>query len=174
MAKALLFSKVNVRKGFSNIHIKEGDEWKAAFKMNRGLFEPTVMFFGLTNSPSTFQSMMDTIFKDLILTGEVVIYMDNILIATPDNLIHHQRLVHRVLDRLEEHNLYLMPKNCVFEVQEVEFLGVILGHGQVRMDPVKVQGILDWPIPLNLKDVHSFLGFYSFYRWFIKGFATLA
>ena len=142
--------------------------------MNRGLFEPTVMFFGLTNSPSTFQSMMDTIFRDLVLSGEVVIYMDDILIATPDNLTHHRQLVHRVLDQLEEHDLYLKPKKCVFEVREVEFLGVILRHGQVRMDPVKVQGVLDWPIPQNLKDVHSFLGFYSFYQRFIKGFATLA
>ena len=174
VAKALLFSKVNVRKGFNNIRIKEGDEWKAAFKTNRGLFKPTVMFFGLTNSPSTFQSMMDTIFKDLVLTGEVVIYMDDILIATPDNLTHHRQLVHRVLDRLEEHDLYLKPKKCVFEVREVEFLGVILGHGQVRMDPVKVKGVLDWPIPQNLKVVQSFLGFYNFYRRFIKGFATLA
>ena len=98
VVKALLFSKVDVRKGFNNIRIKKGDEWKAAFKTNRGLFEDTVMFFGLTNFPSTFQSMMDTIFKDLILSGEVVIYMDDILIATPDNLTHHQQLVHRVLD----------------------------------------------------------------------------
>ena len=170
VAKALLFSKVDIRKGFNNIQIKEGDKWKAAFKTNRGLFKPTVMFFGLTNSPSTFQSMMDTIFKDLILSREVVIYMDNILIATPDNLTHHRQLVHHVLDRLEEHDLYLKPKKCVFEVREVEFLGVILGHGQVCMDPVKVQGVLDWPIPQNLKDVCSFLRFYSFYQWFLKGF----
>ena len=113
VAKALLFSKVDIRKGFNNIRIKEGDEWKAAFKTNRGLFEPTVMFFGLTNSPSTFQSMMDTIFKDLILTGEVVIYMDDILIATPDDLTHHRQLVHHVLDRLKEHDLYLKPKKCL-------------------------------------------------------------
>ena len=163
VAKALLFSKVDVRKGFNNIQIKEGNEWKATFKTNRGLFEPTVMFFGLTNSPSTFQSMMDTIFKDLVLTGKVVIYMDSILIATPDDLTHHQQLVHRVLDRLKEHNLYLKLKKCIFEVCEVEFLGAILGHGQVRMDPVKVKGVLDWPIPQNLKDVQSFLGFYNFY-----------
>ena len=96
---------------------------------------------------------MDTIFKDLELTGEVVIYMDDILIATPDNLTHHSQLVHHVLDRLEEHDLYLKLKKCVFEVHKVEFLGVILGHGQVHMDPVKVKGVLDWPIPQNLKDV---------------------
>ena len=117
---------------------------------------------------------MDRIFKDLIITGEVVIYMDNILIATPDNLTHHRHLVHCILNWLEEHDLYLKPKKCVFKEWEVEFLGIILGHGKVCMDPVKVKGILDWPVPQNLKDVHSFLGFYSFYRWFIKGFATLA
>ena len=89
VAKALLFSKVDARKGFNNIWIKEGDEWKAAIKTNKGLFKPTVMFFRLTKSPSTLQSMMDTIFNDLVLTGKVVIYMDDILIATPDNLTHH-------------------------------------------------------------------------------------
>ena len=75
---------------------------------------------------------------------------------------------------MEEHDLYLKLKKCVFEVSEVEFLGVILGHGQVHMDPVKIKGVLDWPIPQNLKDVRSFLGLYGFYRQFIKGFATLA
>ena len=150
VAKVLLFSKVDVRKGFNNIWIKEGDEWKAAFKTNRGLFKPTVMFFRLTNSPSTFQSMMDTIFKDLVLTGKVVFYMDNILIATPDNLTHHRQLVHRILDRLEEHDLYLKPKKCIFEVRKAEFLGVILRHGQVHMDPVKVLRNDAWTLTTRL------------------------
>ena len=77
-----IFTKIDLRWGYNNVRIKEGDEWKAAFRTNRGLFEPTVMFFGLTNSPATFQAMMNTIFKDLIDTGKVVIYMDDILIFT--------------------------------------------------------------------------------------------
>src|SRR5258705_3664790 len=79
---AKIFSKFDVHWGYNNIRVKEGDEWKAAFKTNRGMFEPLVMFFGLTNSPATFQTMMNEIFNDLIDTGKAFIYMDDILIAT--------------------------------------------------------------------------------------------
>src|SRR5258707_11047430 len=82
--KAKYFTKFDVRWGYNNVHIREGDEWKAAFMTKSGLFEPLVMFFGLTNSPATFQAMMNEIFKDLIDTGKVFIYMDDILIATLD------------------------------------------------------------------------------------------
>ena len=79
---ASIFTKFDVRWGYNNVRIKEGDKWKAAFKTNRGMFEPCVMFFGLTNSPATFQAMMNEVFKDLLDTGKVFIYMDDILIAT--------------------------------------------------------------------------------------------
>ena len=78
---ARIFSKVDVRWGYENIRIKEGDKWKAAFRTNHGLFEPLVMFFGLTNSPATFQAMMNELFKDLIAEGLVIVYMDDILIS---------------------------------------------------------------------------------------------
>src|SRR5713101_1025734 len=79
---AQIFTKFDVCWGYNNVQIKEDDEWKAAFKMNRGMFKPLVMFFGLTNSPAMFQSMMNELFKDLINTGLIFIYMDDILIAT--------------------------------------------------------------------------------------------
>ncbi len=75
--------------------------------------------------------MMDTIFQELISTGEVIVYMDDILIATPDNLPHHRHLVHQVLMKLEEHDLYLKPEKCVFKVPEVEYLGLIIGYGRI-------------------------------------------
>ena len=100
LRNATLFTKLDIRWGYNNVRIKEGDQEKGAFKTNLGLYEPCVMFFGLTNSLSTFQTMMDTIFRDLTATGEVVIYMDDILIATPSNTPHHRQLVHQVLDRL--------------------------------------------------------------------------
>ncbi len=78
--------------------------------------------------------MMDTIFQDLTTTGEVVIYMDDILIATPNDVPHHQQLVHQVLDKLEEQDLFLKPEKCTFEVPEVEYLGLIIGGGKVCMD----------------------------------------
>ena len=149
---ARLFTKLDVRWGYNNVRIREGDEEKAAFKTNQGLYEPRVMFFRLTNSPSTFQTMMDTIFRDLILTNKVVVYMDDILIATSDNQQHHQEVVHQILYRLGEHNLYLKPKKCTFEVPEVEYLGVIIGYGKIRMDPVKTQGVVTWEAPKNLTE----------------------
>jgi hypothetical protein len=80
--------------------MKEGNEWKAAFKTNRGLFKLLVMFFGLTNSPATFQTMMDSIFREEIASGDIIIYMDNILIATTRNLKSHRNLVTHVLKKL--------------------------------------------------------------------------
>src|SRR5271168_2086428 len=96
---AKYFTKLDVRWGYNNIRIKKGDEWKAAFKTNRGLFEPTVMFFGMTNSPATFQSMMDSIFEDMIMAKEAILYMDDILIFadTLEKLEKHTKIV---LERL--------------------------------------------------------------------------
>jgi len=84
-----LFTKLDIQWGYNNVQIKDGDQWKGAFKTNLGLYKPCVMFFGLMNSPSTFQTMMDTIFQSLIETGKVVVYMDDILVATPNNTPHH-------------------------------------------------------------------------------------
>jgi hypothetical protein len=110
------------------------------------------MFFGLTNSPATFQTMMDAIFREEIATGDVVIYMDDILIATTGSLEYHRRKVDHVLKKLRDNDLYLKPEKCRFHQKEVEYLGVIVGKGHVRMDPVKVQGITNWPTPTNLKE----------------------
>ena len=96
---AKYFTKLNVCWGFNNVHMKEGDEWKAAFWTNCGLYKPLVIFFRLTNSLATFQTMMDDIFEDLIMEGVVVVYLDNILIFTK-TLEEHQEVVHKVLDLL--------------------------------------------------------------------------
>ncbi len=118
--------------------------------------------------------MMDTIFQELISTREVIVYMDNILITTPNNLIHHRQLIHQVLTKLEEHDLYLKPEKCVFEVPEVEYLGLIIGHGRIQMDPVKVGGVEGWKPLKNLTELQGFTGFINFYRPFIKGFSKEA
>jgi len=99
--------------------MKEGDEWKAAFRTNRGLFEPLVMFFGLCNSPAMFQTMMDDIFDGLITEGVVVVYLDNILIFT-ETLDEHQRVTQRVMELLWKNNLFLKSKKCEFKKTEVE------------------------------------------------------
>jgi len=174
LAEKRLFSKFDIRWGYDNIRIKEGDEYKAAFKTSEGLFEPTVMFFGLTNSPATFQTMMDDIFQNEIAQGWLRIYMDDMIIATEDDEVLHELHVNHILDKLEKFDLFLKPEKCKFHQREVEYLGVLIRNGTVKMDPVKVQGIVDWPTPLTVKDVRSFLGFCNFYRAFIKNFSDIA
>ena len=150
--------------------MKEGDEWKAAFRTNHGLFEPLVMFFSFTNSPATFQTMMNDIFQELIVEGVVVVYLDDILIFT-EALEQHWEVTRRVLKLLEENQLFLKPDKCEFEQTKVEYLGVIISYNSVEMDPVKVMGVAEWPVPNNKKEVQSFLGFINFYRRFIQDFS---
>ena len=173
LKEAKVFTKFDVRWGYHNVRIKDGDEWKAAFVTNRGLFEPKVMFFGLTNSPATFQSLMNTIFADLIATGKVAVYLDDILIFS-STLDEHRKVVHEVLRRLEEHDLYLRPEKCEFERDEIEYLGLVIRQGRVSMDPIKVKAITGWPKPNNLRDLRGFVGFANFYRRFIKDFSRIA
>lgn len=163
---AKYFTKLDVRWGFNNVRMKQGDEWKAAFRTNRGLFEPLVMFFGLTNSPATFQTMMDDIFHDLIMEGVLVVYLDDILIFSK-TLEEHQKVTRRVMELLTKHKLYLRPDKCEFEKTQIKYLGVVISHNTVTMDPVKVAGVTDWPVPSNKREVQSFLGFLNFYRRFI-------
>jgi Reverse transcriptase (RNA-dependent DNA polymerase) len=114
------FTKLDVRWGFNNVRIKEGDEWKAAFHTNCGLYEPLVMSFGLTNSPATFQTIMNDIFQDLIMEGHVCVYLDDILIFTK-TLAEPRRILRVVLERLRLHRLYLRPEKCEFERTRIEY-----------------------------------------------------
>lgn len=116
---------------------------------------------------------MNKLFKDLIDQQVVVVYMDDILIFTA-TLEAHYKVVHCVLEILAENNLFLKPEKCVFKALEVELVGLVISEGQVAMDPVKVTGVKDWPVPEQLVDVKSFLGFINFYHWFIEGFAHIA
>jgi hypothetical protein len=140
----------------------EGDKWKAAFRTNRGLFEPLVMYFGLTNSPATFQTMINKIFQDLITEGVISIYLDDIVIFI-NSLEEHHWITCLVLDCMCEHKLYLRPEKCKFEKTKIKYLGVIILHNKVEIDPVKIAGVADWPMPSNKQEVQSFLGFINFH-----------
>src|SRR6266481_1984754 len=153
--------------------IKEGDEWKAAFQMNHGLFKPLVMYFSLTNSLATFQTMMNDIFKDIMDEGFVAIYMDDILVFM-QMIEHHREVVSHVLDILQKHRLYLKAEKCSFECPTVKYLGLILSEGHIEMDPVKIAGVKEWPIPRNMTEVQSFVGFVNFYRRFIPDFSHVS
>ncbi|KAG5728560.1 hypothetical protein E4T56_gene19654 [Termitomyces sp. T112] len=164
------FTKLDVWWDYNNVHIQEGDEWKAAFWTNQGMFEPLVMFFELTNSSTTFQTMMNDIFWDLIAEGIVCVYLENILIYTK-MLEEHRQITCLVLECLYQHQLYLKLEKCKFEQTQIEYLGLIILHGTVEMDPVKVAGMAEWPEPKNKKEVQAFLGFANFYWRFIQNFS---
>jgi len=107
-----VFTKMDLQWGFNNIRIKEGDEWKGAFTTHVGFFEPTVMFFGMTNSPAMFQAMMNEILRDMINKGKVAAFVDNVLVGT-EMEEGHDEIVEEVLRRLEENNLYVKPEKYV-------------------------------------------------------------
>jgi len=166
LRRAKYFTKLDVRWGFNNVRIKPGDEWKVAFRTNRGLFEPLVMFFGMTNSPATFQTMMNNIFQTVIAEGIVIVYLDNILIFMKTEE-KHERAVQRVLEILAEHKLFLCPEKYEFYRKQIEYLGLVISENKVVMDPVKVAGVHDWPTLENRTDVQTFIDFINFYHRFI-------
>jgi hypothetical protein len=138
LSGAHIFSKVDIRQGYNNVHIKKGDEWKAAFKTKFGHWEPLVMFFGLTNSPSTFQEMMNVIYKEAIerhaARGTIIqIYMDDIAIATTGTLQDHIDAVRDVLRVAEQHDLYFKLSKCTFHASSIDYLGVIIEKGMTRI-----------------------------------------
>ena len=135
--EARYFTKLDVRWGFNNVCIKPRDEWKAAFYTNYSLFEPLVMFFGMTNSPTTFQTMINDIFRTLIAKGIVVVYLDDILIFMKTEEKHEQA-VQRVLEVLAEHKLFFHPEKCEFHWKQIEYLKLVISENKVEMDPVKV------------------------------------
>jgi len=112
MGSKRVFTKMDLRWGYNNIRIKEGDKWKAAFTAHVGLFEPVVMFFGMTNSPATFQAMMNEILRDMINEGKVAVFVDDVLVGT-ETEEGHDEVVEEVLRRLEENDLYVKPEKCV-------------------------------------------------------------
>jgi len=131
------------------------------------------MFFGMTNSPATFQTMMNDIFRTLIAEGIVVVYLDDILIFT-ETEEEHEQAVQRVLEVLAEYKLFLRPEKCEFHRKRIEYLRLVISENKVEMDSIKVAGVCDWPTPENRTDVQAFIGFVNFYRRFIRDFSTIA
>ena len=143
------------------------------FTIHIGAYKPTVMYFGLTNSPSTFQTMMNDLFHDLINQGDIAMFIDDILVAT-DTEERHDELVEEVLKRLEKNDLFVKPEKYKWKVKEVEFLGVVIGLKGVEMQREKVEEVLNWPASKNVKEVQKFLGLVNYYRRFIKDFVRIA
>jgi hypothetical protein len=162
--------------GYNNIRIAEGDQEKAVFTTPLGQYEPMVMNFGLCNALATFVRAMIKIFRVLQNTypGEILIYMDDILITTPNDLPRHRQIVREVLEVMRKESFFLKAAKCEFEKRRVEYLGLILDRNIIKPDPVKVNGLKQWPRMLKtVTEVHSTLGLLNYHRAFVPGFSHI-
>ena len=143
------------------------------FSMPERAFKPTVIFFGLTNSPAMFHAMMNDLLRDIIEKGEVAAFIDDVMITTETEK-EHDEIVEEVLRKMEKNDLFVKLEKYVWKVREVGFLGVIIGLDRVRMEKKKVQEVVDWPVLKSVKDIQKFLRLANYYRWFVKDFAKIA
>lgn len=166
------FTKLDLRSGYWQVEIKEEDKHKTAFSLGPlGFYECNRMAFGLTNAPATFQRLMETCMGDLHLR-ECLIFLDDILVFSQSFDDHLKRL-EGVFEKLEKHNLKLKPSKCEFFMSEVKYLGHIVSEEGVKTDPDKIEALKSWPVPRNIKELRSFLGFTGYYRRFIKDYARV-
>ncbi|XP_073420982.1 coiled-coil domain-containing protein 24 isoform X1 [Dendrobates tinctorius] len=168
---ARVFSKLDLRGAYNLVRIRAGDEWKTAFNTRDGHYEYLVMPFGLCNAPAVFQEFVNEIFRDLLYSC-VVVYLDDILVFSPD-LSSHRKSVRLVLQRLWENRLYAKIEKCLFEQTSLLFLGFIISDAGLRMDPEKLSAILKWPCTIGLKAIQRFLGFANYYRQFVSHFSAI-
>lgn len=171
LQEATIFTKLDLAQAYHQIRIKEGDEWKTAFRTRYGLFEYQVMPFGLTNAPASFQNLINDVLRDL-LDHSVIVYMDDILIFSKDKQQHVKDVI-AVLERLSKNNLWAKAEKCEFFKDEIGYLGFLVSSRGTRMDPEKVKSVAEWQTPKNVHDIQVFLGFANFYRHFIKNFSKI-
>ncbi|CAO1940470.1 unnamed protein product [Urochloa humidicola] len=169
---AKFFSKIDLRLGYHQIKIREEDIPKTAFSTRYGLYEYTVMSFGLTNAPTHFMYLMNSIFFEE-LDVFVIIFIDDILIFSKTEE-EHAKHIRIVLQKLRDHRLYAKLSKCEFWLKRVPFLGHILSKNGVEVDPSKVNDVLNWKQPKNVKEVRGFLGLAGYYRRFIENFSKIA
>jgi len=171
LSRAKVFSRIDLRSGYYQIRIKEGDEEKTDCRTRYGSYKFLVMPFGLTNAPATFCTLMNDIFREW-LDDFVVVYIDDILIYS-SSMEEHAEHLRKVFQRLRENKLYAKLEKCEFGVTEVDFLGHRITQDGLVMDDHKVKAILDWDPPTSVPALRSFLGLASYYRKFIKNFAKI-
>jgi hypothetical protein len=169
---ACVFSKIDLRSEYHQLKVRECDIPKTAFISRYGLYEFTVMSFGLTNASSYFMYMMNKVFMEY-LDKFVVVFIDDILVYSRNEGEHdgHLRLV---LQKLRDHKLYAKLSKCEFWLKQVAFLGHGISKGGISVDPSKVQDVLSWKAPMSVSDIRSFLGLVGYYRRFIEGFSKIS
>ncbi|KAF4492009.1 Transposon Tf2-6 polyprotein [Colletotrichum fructicola Nara gc5] len=174
LSKAKWFTKLDVSSAFWKIRMREGDEWKTAFRTRYGLFEWLVTPFGLTGAPATFQRYINHVLREY-LDDFVSAYIDDILIFTDGTLHDHRQKVLKVLQKLQEAGLQLDVDKCEFEQKRVKYLGYIVDvDSGISVDPDKIEAIEHWETPTTIRGVRGFLGFANYYRDFIPDFSTTA
>ena len=144
------------------MRIKKKNEWKTAFATPEGSFEPMVMFFGLTNSPAMFQTMMNKLLRDLINTEKVAAFINDVIVRM-ETEERHDKIVVEVIRRLKENNLYVKLEKCKWKVRKVGFLGVVIGPEGIKIEREKVKGVLEWLTSKCVNDVQKFLGLVNYY-----------
>jgi len=173
LAGAKYFSCLDLKNGYWQVEMAEKDKEKTAFTVGPlGFYEFNSMPFGLTNSPATFQRLMQTCMGDLHL-AICLLFLDDIIIYSSTWEQHLERL-EAVFRRLQEYGLKLKPSKCSFAKTEVKYLGHIVSEDGIMTDPEKVSAVTNWPVPSSTKELQQFLGFIGFYRKFVKDFSKIA
>jgi hypothetical protein len=168
---ASVFSKIDLRSGYHQLRIRPSDIPKTTFITKYGLYEFTVMSFGLMDAPAYFMYLMNSVFMDY-LDRFVVVFIDDILIYSQNEQEHEEHL-RKVLQRLRDCQLYAKLSKCEFWTNEVLFLGHIINQEGLVVDPKKVTTILDWKAPKDVRGIKSFIGMAGYYRCFIEGFSKI-
>jgi len=164
-------SKIDLRSGYHQIRMREGDEWKPAFKTKQGLYEWLVIPHGLSNASSTFMRLMNEVLRPYIGLL-VVVYFDDILIYSKTEFDHIQHLK-QVFTTFRSQKLYRKLEKCEFLVPRVIFLGYVVFYDGIQVDETKIEAMKSWPVPNSVTVVRSFHGLASFCRRFIKDFSTI-
>jgi hypothetical protein len=172
MRGARVFSKIDLRSGYRQMKIRPSDIPKTDFSTRYGLYEFTVMIFGLTNAPAYFMNLMNKVFMEY-LDRFVVVFIDDILIYSKTESDHEEH-IRLVLQKLRDNQLYAKFSKCEFWIGEVPFLGHIISNGGILVHLAKVMEIMEWRVPTTVTEIQSFLGLAGYYRRFIEGFSKIA
>ncbi|MCQ7691370.1 reverse transcriptase family protein, partial [Salmonella enterica] len=166
-----VYSKIDLRSGYHQLKIREGDIQKTAFRTRYGHYEFLVMPFGLTNAPAAFMDLMNRVFHPY-LDKFVIVFIDDILIYSK-SIAEHEHHLKTVLEVLRQEKLYAKLSKCNFWLNEIMFLGHVISSAGISVDPHKIEAVIKWKQPSNVSDIRSFLGLAGYYRRFVEGFSKI-